>query len=168
VIFIFLFQDFSYWEYDQPFDDTLTGVICSVIAAILNSINYIMDKKICYEFHSYTILFVTGVFSTVISPILMAISGDKFYMDIVNFTLFFLFGASSFFGFYFTHKSIEAHSLLNNSSLNYIIIGIVYFNSIIVLEEPFTLNDVIASCIAIIVNYYTKIRLEDCENEDNL
>lgn len=172
IITIFIVQDYSYEYADEEknsvFEDSLLGVIYCIIAAVLNSINSIIDKKICSEFHSYSILFVTGVFSMVLSPIFMAISGDKFFMGTRNFMLFFLLGASSFFGYYFNHKTIEANNLLINSSLQNITILLSYIYTIFVFDEPFTEYDIFASSLIIFINFYMKQRVEECEDIENL
>lgn len=169
IILAFCIQDFTDENDLDPrsFDDSLIGIVCSLIVAGMNSVNNILDRKILYEFHSYTILLVTGLFSVIISPILISWSKEEFNVNTTNFALFFLLGSCCFFGSYFTHKSLEVCSWLNNSSSNYLTVSLIYLYSFIVLDEPLTVTDVLASCFAVIVNYYTKLRMEDCENEDN-
>jgi drug/metabolite transporter (DMT)-like permease len=172
IVAIFIIQDYSYEFADEErnsvFEDSLIGVLYSIIAAVINSINSIIDKKICFEFHSYTILFVTGVFTMVLSPIFMAIRQDKFFIGTRNFILFFLFGASSFFAYYFNHKTIEANNLLINSSLQNITIFLSYIYTIFVFDEPFTEYDIFASSLIIFINFYMKQRVEECEDIENL
>jgi drug/metabolite transporter (DMT)-like permease len=169
LIFIFVLQDYHYGHEDEEnnFADSFKGIIFSLTAAMIYSINNITDQKVCYEFHSYIILFVIGSFSVVLSPIFMVIQQDKFNMTAKNFTLFLLFGTSSFFGFYFNNKTIEANNLLINSSLHNITILLSYIYSIFIFDEPFTLYDILASGLIMIINCYMKLRAEESEDNDN-
>jgi drug/metabolite transporter (DMT)-like permease len=168
VIFIFLFQDFDdATEKDEEIEkDSAKGVVFSLIAAGLNSINNILDKKVCAEFHSYVILFVTGAISIILSPIFMAIYHDRAYMSTRNLSVYILLGVSCFFKFYFTHKSIEINSFIINSPIQYLTIGLTYVYSFLIFDEPITFYDVFASGLIILINFYSKSRMEDCEDDE--
>jgi drug/metabolite transporter (DMT)-like permease len=168
VILIFLFQDlFDETETNNEIvKDYVKGIIYSLIAAGLNSINVILDKKVCNEFHSYVILFVTGAVSIIISPIFMALFYDRIHLSTRNFSVYFLLGVSCFFKFYFTHKSIEVNSFIINSPIQYLTIGSAYVCAFVIFDEPITLLDLLASALILFINFYSKSRLEDCEDDE--
>jgi len=165
---LFIIQDFSYSLSSSVvfFYDSFSGVIYSSIAVGLNCINSLIDKKICYDFHSYSILFMTGAVSITLSPILMSFANDQFYMTTKNLVLFFLFGSSCFFAFYFNQKTIEANPLLVNSNLRCCIILLSYMFSQYILDEPFTHFDIFCTSIVILINFFMRLRAEECENND--
>ena len=63
---------------------------------------------------------------------------------------------------------MQSGFLMSKSGVNYIVLGLAYVFSIFVLDEPVTLSDILASIIAMLVNFYSNLRLELSENEDNL
>lgn len=166
VIAIYLIRDKD--NDDDYISDNIKGIIYSTIAAVLYAVNNVIDRKINNEFHSYVVTFVIGVYTVIISPIFMFFNNDKFMINVTIFVLYFILGMSWFFGFYFNYKIIELNSLLVNSQLHYISIALVYFFSFFVLNERFGIFDIIISLIIIVVNFFAKIRMEECEQDDNL
>lgn len=152
---------------DTEFKDSFTGIIFCLIASCLNSINSVMDKKVCYEFHSYVILFTTGTIAIILTPIFMSISQDQLFINPINFLLFFVLGCCIFLGSYYTHKTIEANCLLVNSLLHIITILMAYFYAYVIFDEPVTIYDLLSGILIIMVNFYMKLRAEECEEIDN-
>jgi drug/metabolite transporter (DMT)-like permease len=149
-------------------DDNLKGIIYSVIAAILNAVNNVIDRKINNEFHSYVVTFVIGIYTLIFAPVFMFFNSDKFIINMTILILYFILGMSWFFGFYFNYKTIELNSLLINSQIHYLSIALVYFFSMFVLNEQFGFIDIFSSCVIIVINFFAKIRMEECEQDDNL
>jgi drug/metabolite transporter (DMT)-like permease len=167
VIVIYLLRDKDNND-DDYISDNMKGIIYSVIAAVLNSVNNVIDRKINNEFHSYVVTFVIGVYTVILAPIFMFFNSDEFIINLTIFSLYFILGMSWFFGFYFNYKSIDLNSLLINSHLHYISIGLVYFFSFFVLNENFGFFDIFISLLIIVINFFAKIRMEECEQDDNL
>lgn len=168
VVLIFLFQNPEQDVNSDAQTDTFKGVMYSLLTAVVFSINCFLDRKVCYEFHSYSILFVTGLSSVVLTPIFMSLTGEQFEIDLSAIVIYSILGFSNFMGFYFTHKSIEESSFLVNSPLHYITIGLAYVYAYYIFGEPFGFMDLFGGFLIIAVNYYMRIRMEDCENEDNV
>jgi drug/metabolite transporter (DMT)-like permease len=158
---------YNYIESENFFKDSFSGIIFSLIAAVLNSINSVIDKKVCYEYHSYVILFTTGTLSIILTPIFMSMSQDQFFMNPRNFVLLFVLGSCIFLGSYYTHKTIEANCLLINSSLHNISLIMAYLYAFIIFDEPLTVYDGVSAILIILVNFYMKLRAEECEEIDN-
>jgi len=168
IILIFMIQDLIYHKYDLEYlNDSTMGIIYSVIAAILHSLNNSLDRKVSNEFHSYTIQFVIGTFSLILTPIFMSMSEDKFYMSPRIFVLNFIQGTSLFYGLYFCQKSIESNTLNINSSLHIITLFLAYVYTVVIFDEPFTTFDIISTIFVVIINFYMKLRAEELETNDN-
>lgn len=169
VCLIFLMQDFYIEEEKKEnFIDNYKGTVYSMISAVTIALTSISGKKTCNDFHPYIIVFVSGLFCVSISPIWMNIQGVSLDVTTSDYTLFVFSSFCFFFMFYYNQKFVQMSFFLNKSGINYIIIGLGYGFSIFILDEPITLSDILASVISILVNFYSKIRLEISENEDDL
>lgn len=165
IVLVFFIQNFTYTlNEDVDVKDSLEGILFSLLTVLVNSLNNIIDMRVSEEFHSYTLLFSTGLLSIVLSPILMAFSHDHFFMNTRNFVLFLLLGASSFFAIYFNYKMVEASNLLVNSSMHNITILLSYVFTLVIFDEYFTYWDVFASLLSMVINLYMKVRVEESED----
>ena len=169
VCLIYLMQDFYIEEEKKEnFIDNYIGTVYCMISAVTIALTSISEKKTCNDFHPYVIVFVSGLFGVSISPIWMNIQGVSFDVTPSDCTLFVFSAFCFFFMFYYNQKFVQMSFFLNKSGLNYITIVLGYGFSIFILDEPITLSDILASVISILVNFYSKIRLEISENEDDL
>lgn len=167
VCLIFFSQD-CYVIDNENFRDTIKGTLYTIIATVLIALNAITEKKTCNEFHPYVILFVTGLLGVSFSPIMMSAACNEFKVGIGEFVLLCICGVCGFFSGYYNQKFTQMNLLLNKTSSNYSTIAMGYLLSIGVLDETVTIWDTVASLLSIYVNYQTKLRLEICENEDDL
>ncbi len=88
-------------------------------------------------------------------------------MSTRNFILFILLGGSLFFGSYFNQKTVEANTLNINSPLHNITIVLSYIYTVFIFDEPFTSYDILSTLMIILLNFYMKLRAEECETNDN-
>jgi drug/metabolite transporter (DMT)-like permease len=160
------FLNYTTGEDDKS--DYFKGVIYALIAAILTAINNVIDKKINGEFHSYVILFVIGLYTVIITPIFIFFTGESFKISPNVLWVYLIIGASCYFGFYFNFKIIETNHLLINSPIHFTAIGLSYLYTAIVLNEGFSIIDLVAGILIIALNIFSKVRMEECEHEDNL
>lgn len=167
VCLIFLGQD-CYVIDNENFRDTIKGTLYTIVATVLIALNALTEKKTCNEFHPYVILFVTGLLGVSFAPIMMSAACNEFKVGIGEFVLLCICGVSLFFSDYYHQKFTQMSLLINKTSTNYTTIAMGYLLSIGVLDETVTVWDAVASLISIYVNYQTKLRLEICENEDDL
>jgi drug/metabolite transporter (DMT)-like permease len=148
--------------------DYFMGVIYAIIACVLIAVNNVLDKKINNEFHSYVVLFVIGLYTVILTPIFIFITGEPFKVNSGVLWLFLVIGTSCYFGFYYNYKLIEINPLLINSPLHFIAMGMGYLYTVLILNESFSLIDLLTGIIIIGLNIFSKVRMEECEHEDNL
>jgi drug/metabolite transporter (DMT)-like permease len=148
--------------------DYFKGVIYAFLATLLTAINNVIDKKITSEFHSYVVLFVIGLYTIIITPIFILITGVAFRLSPNMLWIYLMIGTSCFFGVYFNYKTIETNPLLINSPLHFMAIGLSYLYTVIILNEGFSLIDLFTGILIVALNIFSKVRMEECEHEDNL
>jgi drug/metabolite transporter (DMT)-like permease len=149
-------------------NDYIQGVIYALIATVITSVNNLLDKKINNDFHSYVVLFVIGLYTIIITPIFIFISNEQFVINPVLLSIYLILGASCYFGFYFNYKIIEINPLLVNSPLHFIGIVFSYLYNMMILNEGFSIVDILSGFMVMALNLFSKVRMEECEHEDNL
>ena len=169
VVIIFILQDFYERNKKENFIDDILGTVLAMITAVLSAVTSLSERKTKNEFHPYIVNFVSGIFAVSTSPILMNIQQCNFTsLSLSDCLLIFVSTVSFFFTCYYRQKYMQSGFLMSKSGVNYIVLGLAYVFSIFVLDEPVTLSDILASIIAMLVNFYSNLRLELSENEDNL
>ena len=164
VCLIFLLQV----VYKENFKDNFKGTCYSIITAISMGISSLSERKTCNEFHPYIISFVVGLFGVSICPLWMSVVNADLDIGSNEVMLFTFCGICFFFKFYYEQKYLQLMQNTMSFSNNYFVIIIIgYLFGMLVLGETVTIIDVVASLIAILVNYYSQVRLELSENQDD-
>ena len=154
--------------YKENFKDNFKGTCYSIITAISMGISSLSERKTCNEFHPYIISFVVGLFGVSICPLWMSVVNADLDIGCNEVMLFTFCGICFFFKFYYEQKYLQLMQNTMSFSNNYFVIIIIgYLFGMLVLGEAVTVIDVVASLIAILVNYYSQIRLELSENQDD-
>lgn len=165
VCFVFLFQTFSQKEKAL---DNYYGTIFAMIVALFFAVGYVTDQKTCFEFHPYIIMFTSGIFAVSLGPIWMSCYSIQFSVGYYEVGLMCMGGLCNFLSFYFRQKNMKWTNISNLSSLNYLTILLGYAFGFLVLEEGVTMSDLLGSVITGGVHYFSNLRLESSENEDDL
>ena len=146
----------------------MKGTIYSVIASMFLSIGILLDKKISKDFHPYLITFLSSIFGLFVSSIFITLYDIKVNIGYCEHILSILSSISGFFDFYKSQKYAQLGNLLERSFIFYISLFLIYIFSFLILESNPSLIDVFATFILIPISYYSKLRLESSETEDDL
>ena len=160
-LFTFLLCIIFFFQY-------MKGTIYSVFASMILSIGVLLDKKICKDFHPYFINFLSNIFGLFVSSIFIIFYDIKVNIGYCEHILSILCSISGFFYFYKRQKYVQLGSLLERSYSLYISLFLIYTFSFLILDSNPSLIDVFATLILIPISYYSKLRLESSETEDDL
>ena len=79
-MFIIILSIIIRWIIEGGFDgvEMTLGILITLFSVVINSITYIMDIKLCSDYHPYYINLFTGVFLVIFCPLLLSIKNEKF------------------------------------------------------------------------------------------